>query len=69
MIALPRGRRGAALLFCAALAACGDNSASSGPGSPGAGEKAALEDAAEMLDERQPPPEDAPGALEEAGNE
>lgn len=48
------GRAFAGLALFACVSGCDDGSAARGPGPASEGETAALRDAAEMLDERQP---------------
>lgn len=47
-------------LACALLAACGNNGESSDPGGVTPGEKRALDDAAEIIEQRQLPPSAIP---------
>lgn len=56
---MPRLLPAAALALPLALAACGDEAASP-PGAVSPGEAKALDEAAEMLDERRLPPEALP---------
>ena len=51
-----------ALLPLALLAACGPSDSDPGPGGVTVGEAKALDDAAEMLDQRRLPPEALPSA-------
>jgi len=52
------GRAFAGLALFACVSACDDGSAARGPGPASEGEAAALREAAEMLDERQPAEDD-----------
>jgi len=54
VLAQKGGRALAGLALFASLAACDDGSDARGPAAPSEGENAALQDAREMLDERQP---------------
>lgn len=58
-----------ALAALAALAACGKSDSEPGPGGVTVGEARALDEAAEMLDERRPPEEALDASQPQSGQE
>lgn len=63
------GRAFAGLALLATTAACQDDTTGRGPDAPTQGEEAALEDAAAMLDEREPAEKAAESGPDEADGE